>query len=170
MRRRRPLAGFLLTALLAAGGCSSASEGETSDGPEEGRPVRSELLLRTTASCHGAERSEAVLRDRASWQRWWAEVHCGEGEAPEVDFETEMVLALRDKQGPSGCYRLRVAKVETGVGGGYRVLAHRHVPKRSTPCTMVIVHSAEALSVPAVSGPVDFDWLTVQGPPPESAP
>lgn len=152
--------------LCAASGCSSASDEDALVTGEVGALVPFQSLLSTNASCHGTEPGEATLRDDEAWRRWWAESSCGQGEPPAVDFAASLVLGVQDREGPTGCYRLRIAEVLSGVGGGYRVVVNRHVPERSTPCPMVVVHPAVAVRVPAVRGPVDFEWVTVEGPPP----
>ena len=159
-----PILTVLLAALCVVGGCASSSGGEAAVPGEVGALVPFEPVLSTVASCHGTEADEAALRDLPSWRSWWAEVSCEQGEQPEVDFASSLILAVRDREGPTGCYRLRIGEVRTGVGGGYSVVVFRHVPDRFTPCPMVVVHPAVAVRVPAVRGPVVFEWRTVEGP------
>jgi hypothetical protein len=160
-----PISVFAAT-LCLGGGCSSLPESEDAAAGEVGALVRFEPLLTTTASCHGTGRSTAALRDASAWQAWWTEVSCTGEAPPAVDFTGSLVLAVQDREGPTGCYQVRIAEVRTGVGGGYRVVVHRHVPERSRPCPMVIVHPAIAVRVPAARGPVVFEWRTVEGPAP----
>lgn len=154
----------LLLAFAAAGACSSPGRSDSPSSGEVGALVRFEPLLATRSSCHGSGEGEAVLRDAASWRSFWASVSCGEGVAPPVDFSSSLVLAVTDREGPTGCYQVRIAEVRIGVGGGYLVVVNRHVPVHSTPCPMVVVHPAAAVAVPAQRGPVVFEWRTVEGP------
>lgn len=164
MRLPGPLLALLLAGLGGAA-CAPAGDAELEVSGEPGRLVRFEPLLRTIASCHGPERAAAALRGAAALRSWWAGTACEGPGPPEVDFERDIVLAVRGAEGSTGCYAVRIAEVRTGVGGGYRVIVHRHVPEASTPCPMIVVHPAHAVKVPRVRGPVDFEWRTVQGPP-----
>lgn len=129
-----------------------------------------DVLVSTTASCHGSEAAQSAIRDAQGWRAWWAETSCGDGELPSVDLASSLVLAVQDREGPTGCYRVRIAEVRRGVGDGYRVVVHRHVPERSAVCPMVVVHPAAAVRVPSVRGPVVFEWRTVEGSPPAGGP
>ncbi len=53
-----------------------------------------------------------VVENRATWNRVWAETHADDVEAPEVDFEQHMVLALSSGMVPTPGHGIRLAWAE----------------------------------------------------------
>lgn len=79
------------------------------------------------------ERTEAVIRNERELRKLWIAIHSTPGRElpvaprPEVDFRTEMVIAIGMGRRSSGGYRISVTRVED-TGDKLRVFYETHSP------------------------------------------
>jgi hypothetical protein len=78
-----------------------------------------ELLV--DGDSHGTyPRQEEVIRDQASWQRYWARIHAATGTVPPlipINFATSDVIAISQGSQPTAGYSYRVTGITTGPAG-----------------------------------------------------
>jgi hypothetical protein len=101
---------------------------------------------------------DVVIRDRGAWEELWAEHVAGQQQAaslPNVDFTSQMVLAVFLGEKPSSGYAVSVIGA-TEADGKVVVDVEVAVPPRDMSQLAVLTRPFHIVTVPRTEGGVDF--------------
>jgi hypothetical protein len=120
-------------------------------------PTETVVTIKTldNRSSRSSTAQNVVLRDQASFQKFWLTHASSHYALPTVDFKTSMVLGVVFTQAPSGCYAASITKVTQGASHTtveYQLSSFKTVHT----CDAAVSNPAELVSVPMVPGTVDF--------------
>ena len=148
---------ILLTALATAG-CRSATESEI---PRDAVAL-DVLPFSPPVAWHlysgVSQRARLVIRDAAAWEAFWSEVTAYNHPPPplpEIDFESETVLAAAMGGRSTGGYSIHIDDVRDSDGHLY-VVVREMSPGRSCMLTQAPTAPVIAIRVPRRDGPVTF--------------
>jgi hypothetical protein len=138
---------FAVGAALMVAACGGSPERTGGNGMEI------EEIGRGSFSQIQAERME-VIRDASDFRSVWRQAG-RRGEAPEIDFDREMVAAVFMGERRTGGYSIAVEKVEQ-IGSG--VLLHVLLREPGPDCmtTQALTQPWQIVRLPRVEGEVDF--------------
>lgn len=105
---------------------------------------------------HGifSERKNFVIKSGNEWHDLWGEIHQnGSVSLPDIDFSTQMVLALFQGQKPSGGYSIAVDRV-TDSGGAVTVSILESEPGSGCRVTEALTTPYYLLKLKRFDGPI----------------
>ena len=140
----------LSAALFAACAAAGPSDGTGGQPPPE-------ALLSESHSGLAAARRE-VVRDAASWERLWAEIHKDRSPAPAppaVDFARDMLVVAALGTRPSGGFAVAVTSV-VARGDRLDVTVLESCPARDAMVTMAVTQPLQVVRVARAAGTPSF--------------
>lgn len=167
LTRRIIIPGSLSTLLLfGIAGCSSddptgpaPTVGTASEIPPTAQVVGFDVVQEVTTEISGIqERRRDVITDPAEWQALWDEITTHvmpKPPAPEIDFESRMVIFASMGERTSGGHTIAVLEAAQEDGSLY-VVVEEATPGIQCMTTDVVTTPAVAVSVPRGSGTVLF--------------
>jgi hypothetical protein len=118
---------------------------DTTANPAPGTVVEIRRIGRWVSSgITGARR--LVIRDPATWARFWSEL--GAGVRPEVNFGTDLVIAVASGERSSGGHDIEVRQV-TRAGGELRIDVLETYPSSGCVTTTAKTQPVDVVMVPA---------------------
>ncbi len=111
------------------------------------------------------ERREVVVRDAQAWQQLWdehTEMQLDPPEAPSVDFDERMVVAVFKGQSANGCHGAEISQVSGNETQQAMVVHGAYFEQVDTFCTEAITHPYHMATVPHWGGEVIFDMIQEQ--------
>lgn len=151
--RFRMAAAVLSSIVLALSACESGSP------TEPGTQVAFTTVLKATVAGFAPAGGQREIRDRATWQAAWAELHAENvPPLPAVDFSREMVVLVT---GPGCCGTVEVRSIERR-GGELTV----HALSRASNNTVCVVpdFSVHAVRLARQQDPARFAVAKESGP------
>lgn len=115
------------------------------DTPAPGTDVEIRRIGRWVSSnIRGARR--LVIRDPATWARFWSEL--GAGVRPEVDFRSDLVIAVASGERATGGHDIEVRQV-TRAGSQLRIDVLETTPSSGCVTTQALTQPVDVVMVPA---------------------
>src|SRR5687768_16334443 len=96
-----------------------------------------------------------VIRDAATWTQFWSEL--GAGVRPEVDFSTDLVIAVASGERSSGGHDIEVRQVAR-TGGQLRIAVVETSPGEGCVITAALTQPVDVVVVPA-SGVTGWSFI-----------
>jgi PrcB C-terminal len=123
----------------------SGTAGQTAGQMEPGTDVEIRRIGRWVSSgIKGARR--LVIRDPATWASFWSEL--GAGVRPEVDFRSDVVIAVASGERSSGGHDIEVRRV-TRAGGHLRIEVLETYPSEGCMTTAGLTQPVDVVMAPA---------------------
>lgn len=106
-----------------------------------------------------AEPDRILVRDAATWEALWRQIHAGRTPlppVPSVDFAREMVVVAALGTRSSGGYNILLERASLDGAGGIVVTVRSTSPGNNCVVTAVLTAPVDIASMPAHAGPVHF--------------
>lgn len=150
---------FVRVAVVAVLALACTSQGATSS-PGSHIPM---VRLRAepysfTYSSGLQQRARLVVRDVASWQTLWNEIHSNRSYVPlpVVDFSREMIVVAALGARSSGGFSILLDEASEDTDGTIQVTVHSISPGRSCVVTAAFTQPVDIARVPRREGPIRF--------------
>lgn len=150
--------------LLCATGLAGCGSPQDTSSPRE---VQFEIVAVGTISGH-REKVREVIATQAGWDAFWERHVSGApmpGEKPQVDFDSEVVIAAVYGQDPPACDHVRITNVTQEA---LRTLVHvtAYQPPAESEICVGVRQPFHFVSAPRDLGEVTFEELVANGSPP----
>ena len=163
MQITRGLIRYLLIGSLGVGGCVNADGAEQPTEPQELRaqsePVSFDPVEEASSFVSGIPDRRRVLIDGPEeWAGFWAELSANlvpTPDAPDIDFESHVVIAATMGLKPTGGYAIRIKEVSR-TGDDLRVVVVETSPGVGCITTQAFTAPATAVTVDRPVGEVEF--------------
>lgn len=173
---RQTISAVLLAFVLTAAGCSLSSSNEDDEGGASGpsRPLTFSTVAASQVDLTTIDKGDypdlysgekLIIRDADDFARFWSRIHAdtsNQPERPDVDFSTEMILAVVLGERPTTGYEVEIVSINQTMNPAepIAVLYKEYVPGENCAVAQTLTSPYHIVKVDKVESNRQLEFVT----------